>query len=201
MKERLTGLAKAAGQGYYLRGYSVVFKVGDRVKTAYGIGTIEDIPNERNLWVHVDGEPENQVRGIHLDKLEFFTMGEVKRETKDDTNPKDLLGIKKVQLNLVPPSSIVYEALAMEDGARKYGPYNWRTKKVKASIYIGACLRHVTQWLDGEELTVDTGVPNLGAAKACLGIIIDAMETGCLVDDRPPAGPASKLIERYKKSS
>lgn len=117
----------------------------------------------------------------------------------DTTNPKDLLGIKKTSLHLVPPASKIYQALAMEDGAKKYGPYNWRDKKVRATIYVSAAMRHLEQWLDGEELTNDTGVPNLGAVLACIGIIIDAKETGNLVDDRPLPGKASELIERLKK--
>ena len=44
------------------------------------------------------------------------------------TNPKDLLGIKKLQLNLVPPASKAYQSLAMEDGNIKYGPYNFEDK-------------------------------------------------------------------------
>lgn len=120
------------------------------------------------------------------------------------TNPKDLLGIKKVQLNLVPPSSIIYQALAMEDGARKYGPYNWRQNKVIASIYIAAAMRHLHSYLDGEENAQDSGKPHLAHALACLGIIVDAKETGNLVDDRPLPGAASKLIselEQKKKAA
>lgn len=115
------------------------------------------------------------------------------------TNPKDLLGIKKVRLSLVPPASTLYQALAMEDGAVKYGPYNWRENKVIASIYIDAALRHISQWLDGEELASDSKKPHLGHALACLGIIVDAKETGNLVDDRPKTGAASDLIEKWKK--
>ncbi len=116
------------------------------------------------------------------------------------TNPKDLLGIKKVQLNLVPASSVIYQALAMEDGARKYGPYNWRSNKVIASIYVAAALRHLAAWYDsGEENATDSGKPHLGHAMACIGIIIDAFETGNLVDDRPPPGVASNLIARFEK--
>lgn len=118
----------------------------------------------------------------------------------DGTNPKDLIGVKKVSVGLVPPSSIIYEALAMEDGAAKYGPYNWRDKKVKASVYVNAALRHLLQWFDGEELAEDSKKPHLAHAKACLGIIIDAIETGCLIDDRPTKGAASGLIEKWKKS-
>lgn len=115
------------------------------------------------------------------------------------TNPKDLLGIKKVQLNLVPPSSIIYQALAMEDGAKKYGPYNWRENKVIASIYVAAAMRHLQQWYDGEELASDSQKPHLAHALACLGIIVDAKETGNLVDDRPLPGAASQLIARLEK--
>lgn len=117
----------------------------------------------------------------------------------DTTNPKDLLGIKKVQLNLVPASSIIYQALAMEDGARKYGPYNWRAKKVIASIYIAAALRHIQAWQDGESVASDSQKPHLGHALACLGIIVDALETGNLVDDRPLPGAAGKLISEWEE--
>src|SRR5271166_5735695 len=88
------------------------------------------------------------------------------------TNPKDLIGQKKVALNLVPPSSIIYQALAMEDGAKKYGPYNWRSNKVIASIYVAAAMRHLQQWYDGEELASDSQKPHLAHALACLGIIV-----------------------------
>lgn len=125
----------------------------------------------------------------------------MKRKKVDSTNPKDLLGIKKVQLNLVPSSSKIYQALAMEDGAEKYGPYNWRSKKVRASIYVAAALRHLEAWHDSrEELAEDSQKPHLGHALACLGIIVDALETGNLVDDRPLPGAAAKLIKRYKKN-
>ncbi len=116
-------------------------------------------------------------------------------------NPKDLLGIKKVQLNLVPPSSTIYQALAMEDGAQKYGPYNWRDNKVIASIYIAAAKRHIDSWLDGEECASDSKKPHLGHALACLGIIVDALETGNLIDDRPKPGPTARLIEKWKKGN
>lgn len=116
------------------------------------------------------------------------------------TNPKDLLGIKKVQLNLVPASSIIYQALAMEDGSRKYGSFNWRSNKVIASIYVAAAMRHLLAWNDErEELAADSGKPHLGHALACIGIIVDALETGNLVDDRPLPGAAAKLIAKWEK--
>ena len=117
----------------------------------------------------------------------------------DSTNPKDKLGIKKVQLDKVPDTSIIYQALAMEDGALKYGPYNWRETKVSASIYVAAARRHLALWFNGEELTEDTKVPNLGAVLACIGIIIDAQISGNLVDDRPKPLDSAKLNDLLKK--
>jgi hypothetical protein len=127
-------------------------------------------------------------------------MADNKKEEQAGTNPKDLLGIRKVQLNLVPASSTIYQALAMENGAAKYGPYNFRDKKVKASIYVAACMRHLQAWYDsGEETADDSGVPHLGHALACLGIIVDASENGSLVDDRPTPGAAARLIKKWEK--
>ncbi len=118
------------------------------------------------------------------------------------TNPKDRIGIKKVQLNLVPASSLVFQALAMEDGARKYGPYNWRENKVIASIYVAAALRHLAAWYDSrEELAADSGRPHLGHALACLGILVDAQQTGNLQDDRPIAGATAKLIAQWEATN
>jgi hypothetical protein len=115
-------------------------------------------------------------------------------------NPKDLIGIKKPNLFLVPPAAEIYLALAMQDGAAKYGPYNWRENKVKASVYVAACKRHIGKWVDGLENAEDSGAPELAHAMACLGILADAIETGNLIDDRPLPGAAAKLLERYTTS-
>lgn len=117
----------------------------------------------------------------------------------DTTNPKDLLGIKKPQLNLVPPALTIHVARAMENGAVKFGPFNWRDKKVKGTIYIAAALRHLLQYLDGEDCASDSQVHHLAHAAACLGIVLDAESCGCLIDDRPPKGPAAGLISKFTK--
>lgn len=117
----------------------------------------------------------------------------------DETNPKDALGDKKVNLALVPPASIIHEAMAQEEGAKKYGPYNWREKQVRTMVYVAAGLRHLLEYLDGADFSTDTDPPvhHLGHAKACLGIVLDAMETGNLIDDRPKkSGVATRLVSR-----
>lgn len=117
-----------------------------------------------------------------------------------DDNPKDAIGIRKPQLHLVPESFIIRVAQAMTDGSHKYGPFNWREKQVRASVYQSAAKRHLGQWFDGEENAEDSGVPHLAHAAACIAILIDAIETGNLVDDRPPVGAASRLIKELTES-
>ncbi len=108
------------------------------------------------------------------------------KTTKDPyVNPKDLQGVKKPPLHLVAPVSVLHEAMAMLDGAQKYGPFNWRDKRVVASIYVAAAKRHIDLWFEGEQVAQDSGVHHLGHAKACLGIILDAEAMDCLIDDRP----------------
>ncbi len=110
-------------------------------------------------------------------------------------NPKDRIGATKPDLSLVPPAAQIGLAQAMKNGADKYGAYNWRTKKVQAMTYLAAAQRHILQYLDGEEVAEDSGVHHLAHAAACMGILLDAIATGNLVDNRPPVGAASKLIK------
>jgi len=120
---------------------------------------------------------------------------------KYGNNPKDMIGSKKVAINLVPAVGIIYEALAMMNGAKKYKPYNWRKNKVLASVYVAALFRHVMAWYDEqEEYASDSGVHHLAHAKANLGILIDAMETGNLVDDRPRGGRAATLLNKNQNA-
>lgn len=115
------------------------------------------------------------------------------------SNPKDAIGIKKARISLVPATSVIYQALAMENGADKYGPYNWRDNAVRADIYVDAAMRHLFAWFNGEEEASDSGVHHLGHALSCIGIIIDAIETGNLIDNRPKPAPIGALIERTSK--
>lgn len=103
----------------------------------------------------------------------------------DSTNPKDLLGVKKVSITKLPSVAVAHAAHAMMNGAEKYGPYNWRSKKVIAGIYVDAAMRHIWDWFEGQETATDSGVHHLGHAIACCAILLDAQETGNLVDDRP----------------
>ena len=115
----------------------------------------------------------------------------------EESNPKDLLGAKKVPLGQVPAIAIAHEACAMLDGDLKYGYRNWRAKKVQARIYVDAAIRHLYAWLEGEEKAEDSGVHHLGHARACLGILLDAQANGTMIDDRVKGPFPDKVKELH----
>lgn len=114
-----------------------------------------------------------------------------------DNNPKTLVGASKVPLHLVPPSAKHFLAEALGDGARKYGPYNWRDSKISISTYKAAMERHMDAFWDGEDYASDSGVHHVAHAMACCALILDAMSIDMLVDDRPTPGDTPGLQKEY----
>lgn len=119
-------------------------------------------------------------------------------------DPKTNFGARKPPVALVPPVAIIHEAMAMADGARKYGAYSWRAASVSTMTYLNAALRHLFDYVDGT-VQSDTNVHNLGHARACLAIILDAEANGTLVDDRPLPGKSATvqeaMVERVPSAS
>lgn len=122
-----------------------------------------------------------------------------REEEKAGINPKDLLGAKKVSFTKFPPIAYLLGSRAMMNGAEKYGPYNWRTKKVQASIYVDAAIRHLLSWLSGEEEAPDSKIHHLGHAIATIAVVLDAQMTACLVDDRPKTPEFVELLEELNE--
>lgn len=119
-------------------------------------------------------------------------------KTCNTGNPKDAVAAAKPDLYLVPPALVIWVAKTMEHGARKYSKFNWRDedKKVRMTVYLSAALRHILALADGEDNAPDSGLPHAAHAAASLGIILDALACGTLIDDRSKPGPAGKLLER-----
>lgn len=113
-------------------------------------------------------------------------------------NPKQAYGDKKVPLHLVPGAASAYIAMGLKEGARKYGAFNWRETDVEAMTYVGATLRHLAAFVDGEDTDPDSGNPHLAHAMASLAILVDALESEGVIDNRPKAGPAAKTLEGFK---
>jgi hypothetical protein len=112
---------------------------------------------------------------------------EIRSQVPESSNPKDRIGQAKVSLSKISPVAQLHEAMAMMDGAGKYGPYNWREHTVGAMVYIDAIKRHIDSWAEREEEAPDSHVHHLGHARAGLGILLDAQAHHQLLDDRPPS--------------
>ena len=113
-------------------------------------------------------------------------------------NPKQLYGDLKSPLHLVPGSATAYISMGLKEGAHKYGAFNWRATKVETMTYVGAALRHLAAFTDGQDTDVDSGYPHLAHAMASLAILVDALEGDFAVDNRPPPGPAAKTLAKFK---
>lgn len=120
--------------------------------------------------------------------------GELSPIQTETSNPKDIIGRTKPAIALVPPSALIFLSKAMECGAARYGPYNWRLKKVESMSYLNAGLRHKLEFLDGEDIDPESHVHHLAHDMACSAILIDAICTGNLKDNRPTPGAAGRLI-------
>jgi hypothetical protein len=116
-------------------------------------------------------------------------------DTSKPTNPKDLIGSGKLPLHLWPTTATALGSIAMLNGMLKYGRSNFRAVGVRASIYYDAAMRHMNAWFEGEQYDPDDGVPHLGAALACIAIIVDAEAAGKLNDDRMTEGGYFKFKE------
>jgi hypothetical protein len=117
----------------------------------------------------------------------------------EDNNPKTRSGRLKVPMHLIPPAAKIELARALEDGAKKYSPYNWREEPISTSVYYGAIQRHIDAWWDGEEVAKDSNVHHLAHVMACCAIIIDSIQAASLIDDRPPRGSAAAMLDYYTR--
>jgi hypothetical protein len=115
-------------------------------------------------------------------------------------NPKDLVGARKAPLRYVPPALMIAASGPMEDGAIKYGPFNWREYPVEVVTYVEAAIRHLLAFLDGQDRAEDSGHFHIDHAIAGLGIVADSREMGTLIDNRFHAGPAADMLRDRDKS-
>jgi hypothetical protein len=100
-------------------------------------------------------------------------------------NKKNLAAVGKAHMRCVPPVAIFALGAAMQNGGDKYGPFNYRDADVTASIFYEAMLRHIVDWFSGEDFADDSQVHHLAHLMAGAAIVLDALQQGNLVDDRP----------------
>lgn len=95
--------------------------------------------------------------------------------TKNDTG--------KPRLAFIPSNAIFGIGQAFEYGSKKYADWNYK-KGLSATRLSSALLRHLFQWLGGEDLDKESGLSHLYHAGACICMLIDAVERIPALDDR-----------------
>ena len=105
-------------------------------------------------------------------------------------NPKEHAALRdaKPPLDLLEFPAMAEIAWAMKNGADKYGKANYQTIPISARVYAAACIRHLLQFLDGEDVAEDSGLHHFAHVGANVNIFFKALADGNLVDDRGPEG-------------
>lgn len=116
-------------------------------------------------------------------------------------NKKDAIGATKASTACIPSAAIFALGAAMQDGANKYGAFNYRDTQVTASVFFNAMMRHMLDWYEGENYAPDSKVHHLGHLAACCAIVLDGISNGNFIDDRPQKRieGASRKVEVWKQ--
>ena len=89
----------------------------------------------------------------------------------------------KPRLELLPTAPLEQIAQVLAFGAAKYGEHNWRGGMSWGRM-VGACLRHVSAWMRGQDQDPESGLPHLAHAACCLLFLLEYTQTGVGTDDR-----------------
>lgn len=89
----------------------------------------------------------------------------------------------KVPLELFPRQALTDIGKVLAFGAAKYGPDNWR-KGMAWRRLGGAALRHLTAWLDSEDVDDESGLSHLAHAGCCIAFLLEYEARRLGTDDR-----------------
>lgn len=114
----------------------------------------------------------------------------------DNTKSEMRKKSQRVPLQLVCPAGVAHEAQAMREGYLKYGYASFLNDDVPMTMTgcIGAAERHLQKLKAGIDYD-PSGAHHAGHARAMLGILLECMEQGKLIDDRHETHKKSSYIE------
>lgn len=122
------------------------------------------------------------------------TILKQKEKTSSARSQDKNLGLKydseKPPLAYIPKAALWAEGEAFKYGAKKYDSWNYKNG-LALSRSLSAALRHILQFLDGENDDRESGVSHLGCARANLGMALDTLENHPEMDDRYKEGKKS----------
>jgi hypothetical protein len=110
-------------------------------------------------------------------KLEALRTGISKESFGEQAATEYAKKASKLRPSLLPLEATIEGIRAMEHGARKYGPDQWRQVDMQMREFIDALERHLLLFKRGESFAKDSGVHHLGHIIANCGIILAKFES------------------------
>ena len=89
----------------------------------------------------------------------------------------------KPRLELISTVAAFKKAQILGLGAEKYGINDWR-KGIAWSRLVGAALRHIFLWLDGEDNDAESRISHLAHAACSIDFLLEYEKTHRELDDR-----------------
>ena len=89
----------------------------------------------------------------------------------------------KPPMELLSTEALVQISRVLDFGKGKYSAHNWR-KGMSWSRLIGAAMRHLTAYKDGEDLDPETGLSHLAHLGCCTMFLLEFIKTHLEFDDR-----------------
>lgn len=90
---------------------------------------------------------------------------------------------KKPRFDLLSYLAMRGTAEVLRFGAQKYAAHNWR-KGIAWGRLIGAALRHLTAFMDGEDLDPESGLPHVDHLACCVMFLQEHYHRRRDLDDR-----------------
>jgi len=90
---------------------------------------------------------------------------------------------EKPHMDLLSREALIQTAQVLTFGAKKYTSHNWR-KGIAWSRVLGAAMRHLTAFNDGEDKDPETGLSHLAHLGCCVMFLLEYEKTHKELDDR-----------------
>jgi hypothetical protein len=98
----------------------------------------------------------------------------------------------KPPMSLLPFIALKETSHVLAFGKDKYGAHSWRHNTREWSRMTDALLRHIGDWLEGEDNDPETGRSHLAHAACCVLFLLTYVLTGIGKDDRFKNTPEEK---------
>lgn len=101
-----------------------------------------------------------------------------------DSNKAKTFDDGKAPLSMVPWAGVRSMALVQAYGHKKYGDYNNYRKGMEISRNLSCAIRHISAFMDGEDLDPESKESHLGHAMCRLAFVLQNLADGVAIDDR-----------------